>query len=241
MGFIRYGEPAPSDTPELVAARLLAKASKRYKKQVDGEEPQIRIRHWPKALAALLKQYGEANVMATLSWYHDHITDEYMPVARDAKEFKAKYLRIKAKMNEAGVGLEITPAAMQMASTLKDTNSWSNGLDQLLPLICQRSIDAYTPWMHKWWKVLPAKLKDKPKEQNLYNHLRAEFGGPSNYLLNVWFPDIIDHTGPNGLNPHRLVFSPETERFNRIGRSMAFGYCNDSSRWDKLMEVMNSD
>lgn len=202
-----------------------------------------KIRAWIKTFNYMVSQdkLKEGEISKTLDWYIAHAGEEYVPEILSASTFRAKYQRLRSKMDRSmEVALGSEAKEIYKSATKRGLLA---GLDHHLSAIIQKSLDAYRPF---WAKVC---LFEIPEDCMIWHqdplirllaHLLAiqALNNPKRFVT-TWVEYIHAELSTKNswdTDPNQLVWSHASYRWDRTMFSRTYDFCQDTGRWSLLKE-----
>lgn len=200
--------------------------------------------YWAKAFSKLreINKLPESLIQEVLDWYCLHFGEDYVPNAQSGKTFRAKFHPIQdamARQSKENRTIKISQEAANLASRLLNKN-WPKCTKEDIQETVQSSLDAYRDFiksLHRAEDDLPPKLR------GFKRYLDGRLGRPVDFV-EEWMTSIqsrIANWKEWSGNLYSWRFTVTNKQFQAMGHTFATEYCQDSSRWEKLLEAIHAD
>lgn len=205
---------------------------------------------WTDEFRRLQQSVGGDHVRidAVLSWWCDHVKDQYVPVVRSAASFRDKFLQLEEAMRRAGQGAK-SSGRKATASERKVIDrvlqlGWPLGRDEI-PAAFLESVDNLTAFRTELKKLCDVDHHDQRRRQYLYNRLTPSRIEPVLAAVESWFHEVYhrvvwDGSSWNG-DLTRQVLSADNEWFRlKCVRILAeYGVPVPTVTWDEILKEIS--
>lgn len=207
-----------------------------------------------KACRKVVMSHPGKEAIKVLRYIKRHSKDEYIPQINKPEHFPEKYDAILTYMAKDTSTIKISDVAKDIANRLR-RGAWPKGSDQQLDVFVQVSLNNYATFYTKFcaFPNIKPNLKSKDGSEEIYykNMLSYHkymkdilFCSPRSFIEDLWLPMIADivSSWPNWDGDiMKFVFKETSKRFLRWCWDYAYKWCNNSTKWDKLMEMINAN
>jgi hypothetical protein len=217
----------PKDEQALSWSNRLFGAIKSSKKG----DPKVRdIEKWTKVFMSLRKNHQSDEIESVLTWYCQHIGEEFVPVAITAMQFKFKFPAIVRAMSEDDSLIEtIEQRSIDLAQSLLRDYKFPPEIAGKLALIIQRS-------RINWWRFI-SKVKTRTDRDaafllHVYELYSPVFVESWCCYLSQKYGFLQNYTG----SISSLVFKPGSTAFREsFWRRWSDNWCANPNTFDDLL------
>jgi hypothetical protein len=174
-----------------------------------------------------------------LSWYVEHIGEQYVPQAFSAESFRVKFDAIEEAMKRhTRDNPDVVPGAdaLEISERLL-MRGWPKGAEAHVPAVVQMCLDFMNSWTDRLYRVDTGNARLDRFAQELRRH---DLGDPYHYTEN-WMGGVHRQVRKWADWSGRLtnfVIGPDSKKFNQDGRAAADEICGDAGAWDGLQRVI---
>lgn len=165
-----FGKPvsAGSGPPPTAADTNAAKRLREIVNAAEGRSSRpFRPSSWAREFRLLREELtnGAERITAALEWYAAHVGKKYVPDARCASSFRAKFGRIEAAMQRGDPvpkRVVLSPTAERIVAAATN-QPWPAGAEERLPAVVQESVDALDSFLARV-AAMKKELERVPRE-----------------------------------------------------------------------------
>lgn len=231
-----FHENAPHDPWASECARRLRETlgkKKRMQAKFNGKS-------WMNEFACLKREHGEQKVDSVLSWYLEHVGEEFTPAAFSARVFRQKFLQIQAAMSrQDDGGKEIIEERYKVkADALLNDYNFPPEIACRMPFLVQHTAKNWWTFTQKMRvsPLLPSKRESEFVERILWFHAPV-FVDNWFIFLHRKFGRLSTYTGLTD----SLIFKPNSQWFrDSFWRAWAMEWCGDCRVFDKLLHFLSN-
>lgn len=214
------------------------------------------MKAWTQEFQILKSTHSESDIRRVLDWYGRNLTREYLPKAYSARSFRESFGAIQSRMEESPDHVQQDQldndgrqALLKLAAM-----SWPRGFDRILPNAILITVRNYIPILTRFDLLMAdaqgvcdrnkAKGVSKGRDSSKLRYFelleQSLFYRPRDFTT-TWFEDVYDdiHHWTEWRGPvSNVVFSADTDRFDRLGDRILYAYSGSSDAWREILKQL---